>query len=207
MLKEISIDEFRTKHEVEYNELLFRLSLISLDKVVLKFSGIKTLNIFSVKGRCYYSCLADSKRNLTVKEELFGRIPEDKNSERYLLTIGVCFQPICDEYEKLQDPSFVEHMEYAVYIKDKKAVFILVSMEKFKLATTLVDIFIFVVNKLINIDACCVRVPTEDKIFLNSLQKSGYEIREESRGYINVVKGTIEPSYLLIFDQSRQRLI
>lgn len=207
MLKEISLEEFRIKHEVEYNELLFRLSLISLDKMVLKFSGIKALNIFSIKGRCYYSCLADSNRNLTVKDELFGRIPEEKKSERYLLTIGVCFQPIGDEYEKVQDPSFVEHMEYAVYIKDKKAVCILVSMEKLKLATTLVDIFIFIVNKLINIEACCVRVPTEDKIFLNSLQKSGYEVREESRGYFNVIKGVIEPSYLLIFDESRQRLI
>jgi hypothetical protein len=207
MLKEISFQEFRIKHEVEYDELLFRLSLISLDKVVLKFSGIKNLSIFSIGKRCFYSCLTDGKRNPTVKDELFGKIPEDKNSERYLLTIGVCYQPICDEYEKLGDPSFVEHMEYAVFIKDKKAFFALVSMEKFKLSTSLVDIFIYIVNKLINVEASCIRVPTEDNIFLKALQQSGYEIGEEVKGCFNVVKGLTESSCLFISDQSRLGLI
>jgi hypothetical protein len=207
MLKEISFDEFRIKHEVEYNELLFRLSLISLDKVVLKFSGIKNLSIFTIAKRCYYSCLTDSKRNITIKDELFGKIPEDKNSERYLLTIGVCYQPISDEYEKLGDPSFVEHMEYAIFIKDKKAFFALVSMEKFKLSTNLVNIFIFIVSKLIHVEASCIRVPIEDNIFLNALLQFGYELGDEVKGCFNVVKGSIESSCLLISEQSLLGLI
>ncbi|MVT07714.1 hypothetical protein [Chitinophaga tropicalis] len=138
-----------------------------------------------------------------VNEEIFQRIPEDKSSERYLLTIGTCYQSESyDDYQRQKDLSFTEHIEYAVLIKNKKALFRLVSMEMNQLSKSLITIFLYTIGGIVNIEASCICVPARDTIFLDALKRSGYEIGEQSSGCYNVVKGQITPGYYLLNDRA-----
>jgi hypothetical protein len=193
MLKEITIEEFRKKHHSEYEEVLLRLGLDSLDRMVLKVTGTKALKIYSIRDRRFYSCLSDANVKTIVKREVFGNMPEEKGTERYVLTISVCEQPITYDSLKVDyDDLFHEHLEYALLIRDRKAWFGLISMETKKFEASLIRLFLNDLGKLINVDATCIQVPISESVLLQALMTSGYSIGKERAECYNVIKGHIE---------------
>jgi hypothetical protein len=187
-VREISLSDFKKKYRAEYDDLLLRLGLISLQKVMLKVSGIKSLKIFSVEGRRYFSSLVDARSNPIAREEIFKNKRYDKDCEQYILTIAHCDRKDEGKIEKFADERSVQHMEYALMIKNKIANFGLVSMEKSELAKHLIAIFLFTIEKMVDIEATNIVVPDNDAAFLQELQQSGYHIDQELSGCYNVKK-------------------
>lgn len=187
------IEEFRKKHHSEYEELLMCLGLSSLDRMMLKVCGIKSLKIYSICGRRYYCCLTYTSVKPIVKLEVFGNKPREKGTECYILTVALCDHLI--SYESLKkdyDDLSHEHLEYTLLIKDRKVWFGLVTMEKEKFEVHLIAIFLYTVGRLIDVDAISVLVPTSDTVFLEALKASGYTIVNERTGCYNVTKETLK---------------
>jgi len=188
IMKELSFDDFRKKHRGEYEELLVRLSLTSLERVVLKVSGIKSLRIFSIGNLCYFSCLTDANVNQCTKEEAFGDKALAKGVERFLLNVTICRRMDESKLEEDYDETFIEHIEYAIAIRERTAYFGLVSMEKSQLAKNLIVIFLITIGKLTNIDAFNIVVPSNDTLFLEALELSGFTKGEDHSGCYHVKK-------------------
>lgn len=186
--KEIPFKTFQEKYDSEYQYVLFRLWLKSLDNSILIAAGIKSLKIYAAARRRYYYTLVDANANPMVRNDVFGKTPAEKGTERYLLTIGLCDKMLFANNEKEQEADIPAHLEYSLQIGNRKATLGLVSAEKEMFAKPMVAIFMVVIGKLVDIDVIEIPVSESDAGFLQVLQNAGFKIEGQRKDYHVLVK-------------------
>ena len=185
MLKEVPFSAFKRAYPYERDNLLMLLNIESFDEAILKICGIRSLKIFSIKGKLYYTYFINHEASHTRQNVSLGNRAIDKFYERYMLCIGAC--------EFVEDDSYTEMytLNYVLSIKDRKANVQLLSCEKDVLPPAYVSIFFYCIDRLFNIDAMGITVFIEDKFFVRELEKRGFAILEQEPNRYRAVKGNI----------------
>ncbi|OMP80037.1 hypothetical protein [[Flexibacter] sp. ATCC 35208] len=195
MLKELTRKDFKNKYPGDYEDMLMKMDLESLNRMELQLGGILLLKIFSTGDKRFYVCVVDDSDNI----DDIGDFPELRGTtgelKKYILSINACHvgepeeefdgsQAGLEKGEKEMD----DYIEYDIIKKNRRAYLLFRSMQKNIYSEPLILVFIHAVTLLTDIDDISIRVCAEDELFVRLLREKGYSIGRTTGDMCTVTK-------------------